>query len=1279
MSNRDDFSAAVKRVLANRVNWNCCNSNCGAPTQGPHTAKYKFVNLGVAAHITAAASGGPRYNAALTNEQRADINNGIWLCTPCSVLIDKDEAAYPVALLIRWKQQAETQAQVQIGKPLLRAESQLQQLLESNFRLVEQNGQLTEAVTRLTTLEIPAAPVATAPELRLAADVDRARAWSESGDSKKIVSAKVLICDVRADAEFGQISAAIHARVATVAAMCAFSTGDSETAREEVELALKLNPNNVICVSNAASVALMEDNFEGAVEFALRVRELAPDNENASFVLVQAWHCLGQKDKVEEYLRAHPSFFESSEGLSVLAHLRGRAGDHDEAIRLAKLAIKSERRNVQALEEFFDALFFPLRGKAWLEEGWEFGQGTRRRLKRAEATINRAIATLEKAPNKSRLHQALSNRASVRSARGKTAEALDDCDRILHSQPTLENSDTVKLNKALILIHAQRATEAVPLLESLQNEQRRDEGAFALGYGYHIAGQNDKALKIWEKIWNPKTGAITQMLTAELLLSVYRQQSNDEGVQSVLRRAQAAWPDNPDVTALVAQDKFDSGQVEAAIQLLRQAAEECKRQGDESCRMRIVLRLGDLCFRTERWQEAAQSWSEVGWARLLPPYRPAYLSALYHTGQLKQALQVAKQIRAETGFDLRAQEIEAVILAYNGNYKEACELWKELSRREPHSPLHAINRAHCAMQNGDEEIARESLQTVSFQSIANDALHLRRVSSMQSRLGFKDAIRFAFRARQIDFGNPESHNNYFQVFIDSTSGHSHDEDGVYSDTHAAGVLGLNSPKRGEVPCTVRLQPIDDKDEKQRVSITILKEGPFDHTHDVYGAHEAFARRLLDYARKDAGTFSIQQGPGATARQYRIVEVLSPYVHAFQESGRRSAEWFGEGARVWSFNIEQGLAPLSAVTEGRTQQFDALMSLYEAWHFPLCSVSSHFGRSTFDLWFLVASNPKWGVHAEVGVTKVFEGCIETLATHFDASRKKSRQDKGSEAKPILVLDSTSLLAIVHLGLDSLVIPHFRLFVPVSLYRLLQHQATQRHLPHIPADIFNRLVSWVDVHAEVLPVTSILDFAPNDITKWRTVLGQAELDALLLAREHEALLLSDDVLLRRIGESEPQIKVLGVNTQHILLFLRRSNRLSEEAYFEYLEKLAAGNVRHLLLPAKFLGWLLKKHDCVSNEVTRAAFRPLEAPMCSEQGAVAIVAFALADVALSSPENLDKALNLCLLPLVIGRPIKATLTLLQLAMKITQLAERRNERLLHNIVFAIGECKTMMAGNS
>jgi hypothetical protein len=73
---RDDFPDAMKRTLAVRVNSCCSNPDCRASTSGPQADASKAVNDGVAAHITAAALGGPRYDPTLTREQRTDITNG---------------------------------------------------------------------------------------------------------------------------------------------------------------------------------------------------------------------------------------------------------------------------------------------------------------------------------------------------------------------------------------------------------------------------------------------------------------------------------------------------------------------------------------------------------------------------------------------------------------------------------------------------------------------------------------------------------------------------------------------------------------------------------------------------------------------------------------------------------------------------------------------------------------------------------------------------------------------------------------------------------------------------------------------------------------------------------------------------------------------------------------------------------------------------------------------------------------------------------------------------
>jgi hypothetical protein len=112
MTKRDEFRAATIRTLAGRAGHCCSNPECLRPTSGPAVAEDKFVNVGEAAHITAAAPGpgAKRYDTTLTQEERRAASNGIWLCELCAKLIDTDEARFTVELLRKWKQDAEERA-----------------------------------------------------------------------------------------------------------------------------------------------------------------------------------------------------------------------------------------------------------------------------------------------------------------------------------------------------------------------------------------------------------------------------------------------------------------------------------------------------------------------------------------------------------------------------------------------------------------------------------------------------------------------------------------------------------------------------------------------------------------------------------------------------------------------------------------------------------------------------------------------------------------------------------------------------------------------------------------------------------------------------------------------------------------------------------------------------------------------------------------------------------------------------------------------------------------
>lgn len=105
---RDDFSTATTRFLAQRAGYLCAQPDCRQLTVGPSEDRVgRITMVGVAAHITAASPGGPRYDASLTPQDRAGEANGLWVCQTHGKMIDDTASRHTVATLRRWKTQHE--------------------------------------------------------------------------------------------------------------------------------------------------------------------------------------------------------------------------------------------------------------------------------------------------------------------------------------------------------------------------------------------------------------------------------------------------------------------------------------------------------------------------------------------------------------------------------------------------------------------------------------------------------------------------------------------------------------------------------------------------------------------------------------------------------------------------------------------------------------------------------------------------------------------------------------------------------------------------------------------------------------------------------------------------------------------------------------------------------------------------------------------------------------------------------------------------------------------
>jgi len=120
MKQRDDFDSKTIEILAKRASYICSNPDCRCLTVAASDVdEMKFIYNGIAAHVTAASKGGPRYDENKTPEQRSNISNGIFLCGNCSIAIDKNNGIdFSEQQLLDWKTEHENWIRENLNKSL---------------------------------------------------------------------------------------------------------------------------------------------------------------------------------------------------------------------------------------------------------------------------------------------------------------------------------------------------------------------------------------------------------------------------------------------------------------------------------------------------------------------------------------------------------------------------------------------------------------------------------------------------------------------------------------------------------------------------------------------------------------------------------------------------------------------------------------------------------------------------------------------------------------------------------------------------------------------------------------------------------------------------------------------------------------------------------------------------------------------------------------------------------------------------------------------------------
>jgi len=138
---RDEFPRTVVEALSKRAAFICSNPDCRALTIAPSEVDAtKWIYIGKAAHICAAAERGPRYKGEMSPEERASASNGLFLCSSCADMIDKNNGLdFPESVIRRWKDEHEKWVTANLNK----RQSAPSQLTTFQVSSVGQQGGIT--------------------------------------------------------------------------------------------------------------------------------------------------------------------------------------------------------------------------------------------------------------------------------------------------------------------------------------------------------------------------------------------------------------------------------------------------------------------------------------------------------------------------------------------------------------------------------------------------------------------------------------------------------------------------------------------------------------------------------------------------------------------------------------------------------------------------------------------------------------------------------------------------------------------------------------------------------------------------------------------------------------------------------------------------------------------------------------------------------------------------------------------------------------------------------
>lgn len=1018
----------------------------------------------------------------------------------------------------------------------------LKQSLEATESLKDSMATLLQAVN--TDQEKPAV----SDNQKFHARVDVARDLLKAG---KPTSAYAAASQIAADvASEGIDEASLLFRLATVLGSVHLELGNLADAHQQLTLALDYQ-DSADALSNLALIELLMGNFEAASRNVEKALAKDPEHIHAKGTQMS---CLLESGQVEELeLVAAMVTTESPSALKAsLGVTRFKQGRYDDAQRMLRSSLRDDPANAQIRLYLGSVIFAEVQERLQADPPlyWRIQEDDLKRLNEAESEFSAAIRILEDQEGSAFLADALASRAAVRVMLGRDTEAIADVDLALERDP---KHPIAGANKGLLLLAQGEASAAIPFLEQTYQADPSMDKALKLA---QALGEADRASKIPNVLEPFLPDSVSQWdpVLADVLLHAYEREGLDDKITE-LRSQLLSAPGNAMASWVYARHlRRVEKDEDSYIERLRQAMTFAT--GNQ--RDRVAMDLAEALFFRNDFADAASLYREVVDPSSDDDIVRRYLTALYNSGSLKEALELARSLRESSG-KVRpvVSEIEALVLAHIGDVESAKKLFLQLADIEEHHPAHLIQAAFLALEAGNKSEARRIIRRIDVKLIENDPRALMQLAHARSTVGESGVLPLAYRARRLGFDDPNIHLGYVNLFLRREA----DDEKLLNAT----VAGLDT--------TVHLVRGDTR---KQFSIVHEEDGP--RGVDDLSPDHPLAQKLIGVTKGEEITLK----EGIEDLTYEVADVQSKYVFAFQQTLLEFGTRFSDHPGLQRLEMAgDDLTPLIRTLEAHRKRVKASLEVYQSRMLPVSTLAQLLGKHIAEVWLGLLNDSDQSVKVSSGAAPDFESEL-----------------KAAYNTETLVLDETALLTIADLGLGSklaesakrvvvpqLVVDDLRLHSEEVLHgitpagQLLGGDAgiavddfTQEQLE--AQRVFYRTFNeFVEKELEVLAVETLLELSGESARQMEEAIGRPALSAILLAKELDGTLYSDDLALRMLGKTE--FDVAGTWTQPVLAWMSDQGKIESAEHLDALWKLAASRCLYLRIsPSDVLRILLEE---------------------------------------------------------------------------------------------------------